>query len=294
MSATVQAPGAVLVGVDGSRHNASAIAWATAEASSSAAPLVLVHDTGGRTSEAAGRATVDRAVSLVARIDPDAVPVTEVSSEGPATGLLRSAHEHDLAPGGVGTSMVVVGRRGAGGFTELSLGSTARTLVHEAGPTTVVVPPGWMGQNLSPAAPVVVDATLPGHGHDGTTYLLGAEDARAGRDQALSLAMARADREGRPLVAVLAWSVDATAALEGRGIADVWAEHAAAAEHELAEVLGEWASVYPGVEIRSITTDRHPVAALLEHAQQAELVVVPRGSRGCALVEYAACPVAVV
>ena len=47
MSATVQAPGSVLVGVDGSAHNASAVAWATAEAVSSGATLVLVHDDGG-------------------------------------------------------------------------------------------------------------------------------------------------------------------------------------------------------------------------------------------------------
>lgn len=294
MSATVQAPGPVLVGVDGSRRNASAVVWATAEAGSSAAPLVLVHDTAGRTSDAAGRATVDRAVSLVARLDPGAQPVTEVLSAGPALGLIRTAGDYDRTSPGESTSMVVVGRRGAGGFTQLSLGSTARTLVHEPGPPTVVVPPGWSAQDVPATAPVVVDVTMAGDGQDGQGSWATPEEAEVGRERALSMALARAGRDGRPVLALLAWAVDASTAMEGRAIPDVWGEHAARAEQELEELLQAWRSVYPGVEIQGLTTDRHPVAALLEQASTAELVVVPRGSRGCAVVEYAACPVAVV
>lgn len=295
MTATVRAPGPVLVGVDGSRRNASAVAWATAEAGSShqPRPLVLVHDKGGRASDAAGRATVDRAVALVAKIDPQLEPVTEVVTTGAASGLAQVAGNLEDAADR-GSSMVVVGRRGAGGFSRLSLGSTARNLVHEPGPPTVVVPSGWDSEKVPATAPVVVDVTPAGDGQDGDGRHLTPDEADAGRERAIALALARADREGRPVVAVLAWSVDAAEAMEGRTIRDVWGEHADRAEQDLEEALHDWRKVYPGLEIRGITTDRHPVAALLEQAQEAELVVLPRGARGCAVVEYATCPVAVV
>jgi hypothetical protein len=48
------------------------------------------------------------------------------------------------------------------------------------------------------------------------------------------------------------------------------------------------------VKVVAVATDRHPVAALLDQAAGAELLVVPRGFTGCAVVEYADCPVAIV
>src|SRR5690606_5147349 len=130
MSATVQAPGPVLVGVDGSTNNASAVAWAAAEAASSRAPLVLVHDDGG-VNEPAGRATLERAASEVARVDRDRPVIQVLTAQGPATALVRAAEVMEAAEDDgelAGSATLVVGRRGSGGFRTLRLGSTARWL----------------------------------------------------------------------------------------------------------------------------------------------------------------------
>lgn len=285
MSATVQAPGPVLVGVDGSTRNASAVAWAAAEAVSSSAPLVLVHDDGGA-GEAAGRATLDRAAAEVAKVDRALRPTIQVlTAHGAAVGLVETAHELERAEqqhsgqAAAGTATVVVGRRGAGGFRAMNLGSTARRLVHQDGPPTVVVPSGWDPATVEPGAPVVVDARC-------------AEDETGAH--ALATAMARAHRDQRPVVAVSVWSVPPEQASAGRSIAQVWAEYADRAERELEERLQPWRTAYPSVKVVAVATDRHPVAALLDQASGAELLVVPRGVTGCAVVEYADCPVAVV
>ena len=246
------------------------------------ATLVLVHDDGGA-GGAAGRATLERAAAGVAQVDRELPVATRLArSAVPAAGLVRAAWEHDLdgtdghraAP-----AMIVVGRRGSGGFREMLLGSTARRLVHDDGPVTVIVPSGWDGDRVEDGAPVVVDARpRPG---------------RSGED-VLSAAMSRAHRLGRPVMALSTWSVPAEVAMAGRGIPQVWSEHADRAERELAEMLAPWRTAYPGVDVLAVATDRHPVATLLDQAAGAELLVIPRGSTACAVVEHARCPVAVV
>lgn len=275
MSATVQAPGPVLVGVDGSGRNASAVAWAAAEACASSAPLVLVHDASGA-GERAGRATVDRAAAAVADIDRDLRPVGEVVDRAASEALVDSARHYEGRLGHGAESLVVVGRRGAGGFTRLSLGSTARALVHGDGPATVLVPADWDLTAVDPKAPVVVFVS------------------QEADEDALELAVARCVRDGRPLVALSAWSVDRAEGLLDRPIPRVWDEHADRAERELEEHLDPWRAAYPDLEVVALATDRHPVAALLDQAVGAELLVVPRGRSACAVAEYAQCPVAVV
>lgn len=282
MSATVQAHGPVLVGVDGSTQNASAVAWAAAEAASfpGAVPLVLVHDTeGSGESSSVGRAILERALTEAGRLQPGLHPVTEVHHGGPQQSL-RSAttkwspsEDEDRGP-----AMLVVGRRGTGASRRVRLGMTARRLVHEPGPLTVVVPDGWSPRLVPRDAPVVVD--------------LG--DAPEDSDRALALALSRAAREGRRVVALLVWSVPPLAAGLDRAIREIWADYAGRAERALAALLEPWRTAYPGVELVGVPTDRHAVSALLDHADGAELLVVPRGDRACAIVEYADCPVAVV
>lgn len=279
MSATVQAPGSVLVGVDGSAHNTSAVAWAAAEALSSSATLVLVHDDGGA-GGAAARATLDRAAAEALQVDRDLRVVARVATDaGPAAGLVRSAREEQLRAddedGSVGTEpVVVVGRRGGGGFREMTLGSTARRLAHQPdGPVTVIVPSGWDPSDVGQDAPVVVEAVS---------------------DHALAFATARAVRLGRGLVAVSSWSVPADEAMAGLPIPQVWSVHADRAEQKLEETLRPWRAAYPGLEVVAVATDRHPVAALLDQGTGAELLVVPRGTTAAAVVEHTECPVAVV
>ena len=46
--------------------------------------------------------------------------------------------------------------------------------------------------------------------------------------------------------------------------------------------------------LTGLATDRNPVLALLGQAEAAELLVLPRGPRASAVVEYADTPVAIV
>ncbi|QFG69395.1 universal stress protein [Ornithinimicrobium pratense] len=283
MTATMTAPGPVLVGVDGSAHNASAVAWAAAEASASAgiAPLVLVHDT-QTTGQAPGRAILDRASADAARIDSRLRPGADLVSGGPAHTLLVSAHTWERALGREGgTALVVIGRRGEGGHQRINLGRTARTLIHQDGPTLVVVPDDWAPGQVPADAPVVIDLGAVGH-----------DNGQSG--SVLAFALARALRSGRPALAVASWSVPVSAASQERSIPAVWTEHAELAEQALEQLLAPWRRLYPGVLLTGLATDRSPVLALLAHGEGAELLVMRRGPRASAVVEYADGPVAVV
>lgn len=296
MTTTLTAPGPVLVGVDGSTQNASAVAWAAAEASASdgTAPLVLVHDaeTAGRS---AGRAILERATTEASALHPGLTPSRELVAGGPAASLPASAPTWERALGGApGSALVVVGRRGRGASRRISLGRTARSLAQQEGPTLVVVPDTWTPDRVPADAPVVVDAgPLPATDVDADADA-DAGAGTAGRDRALALAVARALRDQRPLVALASWSVPVAAAGHARPIREVWAEHADRAEHELEELLAPWRRLHPGLDLVGVTTDRSPVLALLGHAERAELLVLARGPRASAVVEYADGPVALV
>lgn len=297
MSATLTAPGPVLVAVDGSAHNASAVAWAAAEASASPgiAPLVLVHDTQS-TGAAAGRAILDRAATDAAGIDPLLRPAADLVRGGPTRTVLASAHTWERALDREdGSALVVVGRRGQGANRRISLGRTARTLVHQDGPTLVVVPDDWAPGRVRQDAPVVVDLGTVGHGSSGTPTGAGGGTGRGGGPgPALAFALARALRSERPVLALASWSVPVTVTSQARPIGQVWTEHAERAERALEQMLAPWRSLYPRLALTGLATDRNPVLALLGHGEGAELLVLRRGPRASAVVEYADIPVAIV
>lgn len=283
MSATVQAPlgRPVLVGVDGSTHNASAVAWAAAEAASypGEVPFVLVHDAQGSGESSVGRAILERALAETGRLEPGLTPVTEVHHGGVQQSLRSASTSWSVTEDeDQGPAMLVVGRRGAGASRRVRLGMTARRLVHEPGPLTVVVPGGWTPRLVPEDAPVVVDVG----------------QAAEAAEEALALGLDRARRLGRRVVAVLAWSVPPLAAGLDRAIQETWADYADRAERALDQLLEPWRARYAAVDLSGITTDQHAVSALLDHADGAELLVLPRGDRACAVMEYADCPVAVV
>lgn len=302
MTATLTAPGPVLVGVDGSTQNASAVAWAAAEASASggSVPLVLVHDADAA-GWSAGRAILERAGTVASAWDRQLTPSSELVQGGPAASLPAVALSWERAlDRDPGSALVVVGRRGQGANARVSLGRTARTLTHPGGPTLVVVPDDWALGQVGPRAPIVVDVGTvppPSAPTTGAAAVATTGGDRVGSERvepALALALARAHRQQRPLLAVASWSVPVAAAGQARAIREVWAEHAQAAEQALDTVLAPWRPLYPDVLITGTATDRNPVLALLAHAEHAELLVLPRGPRASAVLEYATTPVTLV
>ena len=139
----------ITVGVDGSGHAQRALGWAMKEAAVRHVPLSIltVHPAivgyfGGvvtspqdlevtEQTQAAVKAEADTALASLEGPHPESVTVTAVHGF-PVEELINASKEANL---------VVLGSRGAGGFTRLMLGSTAGQVVQHAHCPVVIVPP---------------------------------------------------------------------------------------------------------------------------------------------------------
>ena len=137
----------VVAATDGSEESLRAVEWAAGEAILHAAPLRIVSAAPLPPRMTALQLRPDRdhvadfirserdlalhaAASRAARVAPGLVIVTD-----PVTGPPAQA----VAESGTGASMLVVGARGAGAFTALTLGSVSRyAAVHAACPVVVI------------------------------------------------------------------------------------------------------------------------------------------------------------
>ncbi|MDD9370071.1 MAG: universal stress protein [Acidimicrobiales bacterium] len=145
----------IVVGVDGSDSSGAATSWAVTEARLRGGALQAVHawevpaiygpvgigfpyDTSGL--ESAARELLDEVVdgALAVGGGADDAPVVEriVSPGGPAASILEAA---------AGADLVVIGRRGLGGFQRLLLGSVSEHVARHAPCPVVVMPPTTAG-----------------------------------------------------------------------------------------------------------------------------------------------------
>jgi nucleotide-binding universal stress UspA family protein len=139
----------ITVGIDGSAHSTRALEWAIKEAAVRHAPLTVltVHTvpmsgwTGNpitlpqdaedqeKAQQAAEEMTL-KATSQLGAAKPSSVTVRAISGF-PAQELIEASRTADL---------MVVGSRGAGGFTRLVIGSVSSQVVHHAHCPVVVIP----------------------------------------------------------------------------------------------------------------------------------------------------------
>jgi nucleotide-binding universal stress UspA family protein len=287
---TVSAPGAVVVGVDGSQAALDAVRWAADEARNVQCPLSLVHTLewplvgfpvpaglrAGWTQEMheQGHRWLRDAQEAAELAAPGIPTQVHLCTGDPRERLLAEAqHAHEL----------VVGSRGLGGFTGMLLGSTSATVTQHASCPVVVV----HGQG-APAGPVVV-------GLDGSTA----------SEQALGYAFQAAARAGAALRAVHAWD-DLGALHSPMAPAEVLPvdEIEAAALRMLAEQVASWQEKYPNVAVEGQVIHERPAAALIELGGLARMIVVGSRGRGGfarlllgsvsqAVVRHANCPVVV-
>ena len=141
----------ILVGVDGSDHSRQALTWAIHEAAQRQVPLTVLavrvpaprlatqifwnvpalqedeHDQD--VARAAVQTWVDKVINETGETLPDVR--VEVVTGDPAEELVKASRDADL---------LVVGRRGGGGFARLLMGSVGDKVVHHASSPTVVVP----------------------------------------------------------------------------------------------------------------------------------------------------------
>jgi nucleotide-binding universal stress UspA family protein len=139
----------IVVGVDGSGHSRKALERAVAEAAAHHAPLTVlvihqaVRDVYGSAShypeDAANTAKAREAAQaetdqVVAALDAKPASVTVTGVHGlPADELVKASQDAD---------MVVVGRRGMGGFAVLLMGSVSSQVAQHAACPVLIVPSG--------------------------------------------------------------------------------------------------------------------------------------------------------
>jgi nucleotide-binding universal stress UspA family protein len=287
--------GAVVVGVDGSDTAAAAVTWAAGEAGLRHRPLHVVHafvwpmvsvPLGGTREWPALRDAADRVLAAAVRHAETAAPDVPVSGEVVSGEVVSGGAAEVLVAQSDGAELLVVGSRGLGGFTGLLLGSVGvQTAAHAACPVVVVRP-----DEGDPApGPVVVGV-----------------DGSPGSDAAIGFASEAAQRYGRELVAVLAWT-EPTASFPGDVLPLVWDVDEIEADEAkaLSEALAGWRTRYPDLPVRERVMRGSAAQALVTAAAGADLLVVGARGRGGfgglllgsvsqRVLHHAPCPVAVV
>ncbi|MEU7874423.1 universal stress protein [Dactylosporangium sp. NPDC049140] len=268
-------PQGIVVGYDGSREARRAVEWAAAEAGRGGGRLHIV-TTYEITWPGAYYAAVAEQVDA-ARQAAEAI-LAEITDEvrDLSTGVdvfgvcaASSAAATLLDLGDAGARMLVVGNRGAGGLTNLLLGSVSQQVATHAKVPVAVV----RGRPDPSLGPVVVGV-----------------DGSASGDHALGLAFEEAQERGRALVAVRAYPDSADEARERVALEDS---------------LANWAGKFPDVQVAELVAPGRPAAVLVDASHTATLVVVGSrghggfaglllGSVGQQLMHHADCPVLIV
>lgn len=259
----------IVVGHDGSAGSDVALGWALDLAERRRAPVKVVRAfersmfaTGlgdpygtGELDSLRTRAEEDLSTARDrARATHPGVEVTAALEEGVAqhvlVGLSRQADS------------VVLGSRGAGGFSTLVAGSTTMYVATHAECAVVAVP----SSAPSPHARGVVV------GVDGSEV----------SEAAIAYGFQHAAELGSPLTAVHAWSepLTGTAVRAAMPIPGDPAAYSRSQQILLAESLAGWSEKYPDVEVHRLVVHGHPVRALADAASGAELLVVGCHGRG--------------
>jgi len=261
----------VVVGVDGSSSSHAAVVQAAREAERRGAELRVVHAFSWPVGPIYAPVDPSPLNSLAHDAAQDArrvVPDVEVSETlmigGAVSVLVAESRTADL---------VVVGRRGFGGFVGMLLGSTAVSLAaHSHCPVLVV------REEQYDAGPVVL-----------------AVDGSPEGEKAVEFAFAEAGLREAEIRAVHAWLPDHASA--GTGMESP--------ERLLAHVIAGRGERYPDVTVRQDVLSGETREVLIEASRDAQLMVVGARGRGGfsgmllgsvsqALLHHAHCPVAVV
>jgi nucleotide-binding universal stress UspA family protein len=139
----------IIVGIDGSGHSQRALEWAMKEAAVRHAPLVVltVHEAvagyfGGVSMYPDDPARTEQA-RVAAQAESDKV-LASLDGPHPESVTVKAMHGfpvEELISAGKDADMIVLGSRGAGGFTRLMMGSTAGQVTQHAHCPVVIIPP---------------------------------------------------------------------------------------------------------------------------------------------------------
>jgi len=139
----------IIVGVDGSGHSQRALEWAMREAAIRQVPLtVLTVNEAVRGYYSSMAVYADEPVRTedarkLAQAETDEV-LASLDEPRPASVTVKAVHGfpvEELINAGKDADMIVVGSRGAGGFTRLMMGSVADQVAQHAHCPVLIVPP---------------------------------------------------------------------------------------------------------------------------------------------------------
>ncbi|MFI7127877.1 universal stress protein [Nonomuraea sp. NPDC050153] len=278
----------IVVGVDGSVTSRAAVEWAADDAFRMRMPLRIVHAVDrspyqiGRYPDAAvpdmllraGRRILREAEALVHERRPT-VEVTSQDVEGSPAAVLREQAE--------GAVEIVVGTRGLGGFAGALLGSVSMHVAGHVHCPVVVVP----GEHRPVRGEVVV----------------GVDDS-AECEPALAYAFEQAKLRAGTLRVVHAWQLPVHAFAPEISSYDM--DEVRTAQHQVVrDRVAIFSEDYPEVKVLEDVQSAHPVNALTDASERADLLVVGSHGRGAlgsmllgsvsrAVLHHTRCPVAVV
>ncbi|MEU4835596.1 universal stress protein [Streptosporangium sp. NPDC023615] len=252
----------IVVGADGSAGGNAAVAWAADDAARMKAPLRIVcavdrqpyqiaRYPGPELSDALDRGAqkvLAEAETTARERHPDLDITTEAVQEAPAAALRAQAE---------GAGEVVVGSRGLGGFARAVLGSVSDRV---AGYTH---------------GPVVVVRSSPQTAHH--EIVVGIDDSTA-CEAAVGYAFEQADLRACTLRAIYAWQPPVHTYVSET---DYDMEEVRALQRRIAaDRLQPWREKYPQVQVVEDLCCAHPVDALTDASDRADLVVVGSHGRG--------------
>ena len=137
----------IVVGVDGSGHSRKALERAAAEAAAHGAPLTVlvihqaVRDVYGSASHYGDDAALTEKAKEAAQAETD--QVLAAAGSQPASVTVTAVHglpADELIKASQGADMIVLGRRGMGGFARLLMGSVTNQVAQHAQCPVLIVP----------------------------------------------------------------------------------------------------------------------------------------------------------
>ncbi len=264
----------IIVGIDAAWQRSHALDWGVNEALLQERPLRAIHvvEEPRRYSDTYAPERFDGVTVVPVRVDKAAARVVDdvrpylagIDTELDLGVDLQVGKPEDVLVDLTETAaMLVLGRRGHGVFADLLIGSTSDAVGNRGRGPVVVVPSGWQQQE-----------------HRSDPVLVGVDWLESEPDQpAVEFAADHAAAHGVPLTLVLVWdfpwavATDQPASTED---IDQWHDMADARGAELVE---EWRTKRPGVEITHEVHQGHAVEGLLAAAEDLNPQLLAVGGR---------------
>ncbi|PRI12172.1 universal stress protein [Leucobacter massiliensis] len=249
-----------LIGVDGSEQSRAALAWGLARATERGASVELLH--------VADDSFLSESVAFLSEAQQASEQMLQGETEyarslgfsGKITGTAVVGHPiAELEEASKHADLLVLGAHGGSRFAGSFFGTRAVKAAATAHCPVAVIPADDADAVSRTGVVVGVDGSEPSK-------------------RAIAFAAEEASTRGVPLIAVYAWMPPLTPGLEYLWSEELVESQRAAAEEAIAIGVAGLAQRYPDLEVRREIVQSAPVAALVQAAERADMIVV--GSRG--------------